>query len=146
MKKKLGKKRIIRYSIIAGAILVVILIGFMIYKNLFAGTNSSRYDGIENYNLTNEEKNNITERINELDNVKSVDVYITSKIIKILVKLSDDVDFAKVQDVSNQVLSDISEDNLSFYDVEIFFESENKDSDVYPKIGYKHKKNTEFSW
>ena len=78
--------------------------------------------------------------------MKSVDVYIDSKIIKIVVKLESDIDFEKVKEKANESLSGFSEENLTYYDVEFFVQSSNKESETYPQIGYKFKTNTEFSW
>ena len=67
-------------------------------------------------------------------------------LIKIIVKLSEDVDFEAVKEKSNESIPLISEDNLKYYDVEIYYESNNKESEVYPKIGYKHKTQEAFVW
>ena len=40
---------------------------------------------IENYKLTNNEINSVKSKINEIEEVKSVDVYANSKIIRIIV-------------------------------------------------------------
>ena len=39
-----------------------------------------------------------------------------------------------------------SEDNLKFYDIEIFVELLDSKGNKYSKIGYKHKSNSEFTW
>lgn len=143
---KLKKNKIIKYSIILGIVLIILIVGFIVYKTLFSSSDSSRFDGIENHKLTNDEINSVKEKVNGLDNVKSVDVYTNSKIIRVFIKLESDTDFNKVKEVSNQLLTSFKEDNLSFYDVEIFVESLNEKSEVYPKIGYKHKTSSEFAW
>lgn len=114
-----------------------------------SSSSSKRLEGIEKYELTNNEKNAVKDKISELDNVKSVDVYVISdktKILRIFIKLSEDVDFEKLDEKCNEAITLFSKENLSFYDVEVFVESDNKESEVYPQIGYKHKTNEKLSW
>lgn len=133
-------------AIILGVVILFIVLLILIYKNLFSSSNSNRYKGIENYKLTSAEKDFVKEKLNEIGKVKSVEIYVKSKIIRIFVNLNEDVDFDMVKNVSNDLLEGFSEENLSYYDVEIFYESDNEESNVYPQIGYKHKSKTEFSW
>lgn len=140
------KKKMIKYIIIVSIVLLIIILSFIIYKNIFATSNSSRYEGIENYKLTNDEINAVKDIINELEQVKDVDVYIDSKIIKIVVSLNNDINFEEVKTKANESIKKIKEDNLKYYDVEFFVQSSNKESQTYPQIGYKFKTNSEFSW
>lgn len=143
---KLKNAKLIKYIIIAVVLIIVLVAGVMIYKNLFASSNSSRYAGIENYKLTNDEINSVKDKINELENVDKVDVYINSKIIKVFLKLKDDIEFDKVKNKANEVISSFKEENLKYYDIEFFVDSLKEDSEVYPRIGYKYKTNSEFVW
>lgn len=149
---KLEKTKIIKYSIMVVIILIIVVAGFMVYKTLFSSSASSRFDGIDSHKLSNDEINSAKGKINELDSIKSVDIYTNidsrtkSKIIKIFIKLENDIDFDRVKEVSNQLISSFKEDNLSYYDIELFVESLNEESEVYPKIGYKHKTSLEFVW
>ncbi len=146
--KKVVKKktRNIKLFVFLGLFVAFVVLLFLIYKNLFSNSDGDRYEGIKNYKLTKEEISAVTEKVNTLgDSVASVDVYVKSKIIRIFVKLKEDVNFKTVKEVSNQTIGLFSESNLEYYDLEIFFDTE-KESDVYPKIGYKHKTRKEFSW
>lgn len=149
---KSKRTKIIKYSIASVIILIMAIAGFMVYKTLFSSSDSSRFDGIESHKLSNDEINSAKGKINELDNIESVDIYTSvdsrteSKIIKIFIKLKSDIDFDKVKEVSNQLISSFKEDNLSFYDLEIFVDNLNEESEVYPQIGYKNKKSSEFVW
>jgi len=140
------KTKIIKLIMI---LLVLVIAGvsiFMIYKNLFSSSNNTRYEGIEKHKLTNDEKNATKDVLKEIENIEEIDIFVSSKIIKIIVELKEDTDFEKVKNISNQAVTKISEDNLKFYDVEIYISSMNEESEVYPQIGYKHKSNSEFSW
>lgn len=140
------KKKTIKYVILAIIIILIFILSFFIYKNIFADGNTTRYKDIENYKLTNDEKNSAKDKINELEAIKNIDIYIDSKIIKIVVELENDIDFGIVQAKANEVISSFSEKNLSYYDLEFFVSSSNEESEIYPQIGYKFKSNLEFSW
>lgn len=140
---KKNKKKIIVISVVA---ILILILSFLVYRSLFYSSNSSRYDGIENYELTDKEISSVKDKLNELENVDSIDIHINSKIIKIIVKLGDDVKFENVKSKADEAISEFSEDNLSYYDIEMFVESSNEESEIYPQIGYKFKTNSKFSW
>lgn len=141
-----NKKRNIKIGVICGIVLLFIVIIALIYNLLFTSTKNTRLDDISKHKLTKKEISLVKEKIQELENVEDVDVFSNVKIIKIIVKLSEDVDFEAVKEKSNESIPLISEDNLKYYDVEIYYESNNKESEVYPKIGYKHKTQEAFVW
>jgi len=140
------KKNLIKYIILNIIIILIVVLGVLIYKNLFAGKESSRYKDIEKYELTNSEINIVKDKINELEGIKSVDIYTSSKIIKIVVKLNEDIDLDSIKNKANESISLFSEENLTYYDIEFFVTSKNEESEIYPQIGYKFKTNSEFSW
>ena len=143
MKKFLKKnKKIITIVSIALLVLIAFL---LIYKIFFGSSGSDRYEGIKSHKLSKTEINDVTKVIKGLNNVKSSKVYVDSKIIKIFVKLKDDVEFDAVKDVATKTISKIDKNNLKFYDLEFFVESKD-DSKTYPKIGYKHKSSENFVW
>ncbi len=148
-KKKTTKKKnyakYIKISIIVLVILLIFTLGFMAYKALFAGNENSRFVDLDKYKLSEKEIKSAKSKINELENIASVDVYTKSKIIRIVVNLKNDIEFETIKEKSNEVLKSFTESNLSYYDVEIFIDSKSKDSE-YPKIGYKYKTNSEFTW
>ena len=126
-------KKSIKYIIISMVLLLIVVFSFIIYKNIFAQSNSSRYENIENYKLTKNEINSIKKEIKELEQIKNIDVYVDSKIIKIVIKLNDDIDLNKVKEIANKSLSGIDKENLTYYDVEFFVESAKEKSDIYPQ-------------
>ena len=135
------KKKI---PIIIVAMVILVLLGLII-NNLFGGSDSPRIKNGDKHILTNKEKNAVKDVLEEIDNVDSVKIYSNVKIIKILVNLTEDTDFNNVKEKSNEAVKNISDENLEFYDVEIYVETK-VDSEIYPKIGYKNKLRSEFSW
>ncbi len=139
-------------TVIILSIAVMALFGYIIYRNFFARIPNKRYDGLEEHILTQDEKNGISDTFKDLEKLESINVYLESskenesRIIKIRIKLKEDVKFDDIKDLCNNSIEKISEDNLGYYDVEVFITSNDEESDVYPQIGYKHTSNSEFSW
>ncbi len=143
--KKIKKKIPKLIPIIIVALIILILL-ILIYNNLFKSSSSSRFKDLDKYELTDSEVSDVKSTFDNLDNLNKVSVYIKSKIIRIYLVLNDDVELKKVEELADSSINKISEKNLKYFDVEIFIESLNKESTVYPKIGYKHKSQTKFTW
>lgn len=139
------KKNKIKLIIILVIVLIVLTLSFLVYKNIFASSSSNRYKDIEKHKITNNEINKFKDNFN-IDQVEDIDIYTNSKIIKIIVELKEDVDFDTISTVANNSINSFKEKNLKFYDVEIFVTSKNKESEIYPKIGYKFKNQEELAW
>ena len=156
MTKKKSKKKSNGTSVIiivvVLALAVMSLFGFIVYKNIFASAESKRYEGVDDNLLTQDEINGVKEVFKDLEQLDSIKVYLESnkneksKIIKIYITLSEDVEFDEMKKLCNSSVEKISEENLAFYDLEVFLSSKNEESEVYPQIGYKHISNEEFSW
>ena len=151
-KKKNNSGISIIIVVVVLSIAVMSLFGYIVYRSLFARIPNKRYEGIEEHILTQDEKNNISEVFSDLKELDSVNVFIDtnkdsqSRIIKISIKLKEDVKFDDLKTLCNSSIEKVSEDNLDYYDMEVFITSEDKESEIYPQIGYKHVSNSEFSW
>lgn len=139
-------KKYYKWILIAVVIIIVSVLTFLIYKNLFSGGNSNRLDGIENYKITKKEINLVRQSLNELDYIESVDISENYKIIKIFVQLNQEIKLDEFNDVIIESINNFSKKNVEFYDIEVFVECLEEESQIYPRIGYKHKSNSEFTW
>lgn len=139
-------KKYYKLLIVILVLIIIAVLGIFIYRQMFEVGVSNRLEGIEKHNLTKKEIKLVKEKLNEIENVDYIDITTNYKIIKIFLVLKEDVEFDEVKEICNESIEKFSEKNLSFYDLEIFVESKNKKSEIYPKIGYKYKTNLEFVW
>lgn len=139
MRKKTG----ILFIVIA---LVIIFLIILILGSLFGINKSERCVESENYKISSKEKNKVEEIFKDLDNFDKVEIITNCKILKIFLYLSDDTDFKNIDKLTGEVISSFSEENLKYYDIELFIESKNEESEIYPKIGYKNKTSDNFVW
>ena len=147
MKKKVNVKVIAIVLVILMILAVICIFGYIVYKNIFAGVKSKRLDGVETHQLAKDEISEVKSVFNELEQLESIDVDINknSKIIKIKIVLKEDVDFNVMKELCNTSITKITEENLEFYDVEVFIGIKSE-SEIYPQIGYKHRSKTVLSW
>lgn len=146
--KKVNVKVIAVVLVILMALAAIGIFGYIVYKNLFAGVESKRLEGVSEHPITNGEKEEVTSVFKGITELESIDITTSknSKIITIHITLKSDVNFEDVKNICNNAVTKFSEKNLEFYDVEVFIKSNNKESEVYPQIGYKQRLKTSFSW
>ena len=137
-----------KWIIVLVIIVTILVLLFLIYNTLFASGRDSRNSDMENHKLKNNEINPVESKIKEIEEVKSVDIHTNnnSRIVKIIVILNSDVEFDKIKEIASLSLSGFEEEKLSYYDFEFYVDVDADESEIYPKIGYKFKSNSEFSW
>ena len=132
MKKILNfMKKNIFLTIISLFILIsLIIIAIVSFKFFINGNNKygNRLDGIEEVEITSEEKKEIASTIEENDNVNNAIVRIQGKIIYITIEYTEETSIDQAKEIANNSLENFSEDELNFYDVGYFLTSsgENK--------------------
>ena len=142
-------KKIKKYYKVIIAILIVVIISilsFLIYINIFKESNSNRLEKIDEHQLTKKEISKVKETFGELEQLKNIKVYTSYKIVKIYITLVEEVNLEEIDKLSKKALDDFKEKNVEYYDIEIFVDCLDDESKIYPKIGYKHKTNSEFTW
>ena len=144
VKKKF--KKYYKWVVVSLVIITVLVLTILIYKNLFQDTVSERLESVDKYKVTKKEINIVKESLNELVDVSDIDIYTNYKIIKIFINLQEDIKFDDINEALDESINNFNEENLKFYDIEVFIDCEDEESKIYPKIGYKHKTNSEFTW
>lgn len=141
------KKKYIKLGIIAAILVIIGVLIFVIYKNLFADSNATRNSELSKYKITSTEIKDAKAVIKKIEDVKSVKIYTSndSKIIKIVVKLNKEVPLDKIKAAAQESITKFSEKNLKYYDIEFFVDTV-EESKVYPKIGSKYRSREKFSW
>ncbi len=105
--------------------IVVIVFAYFLYK-LFIGSSGlpvygDRLDGIEKVPITDEQKAKIKETL-LADNsvIKITDPYLNGKILKVIVTVGDNAELAPSKKLADSVLTQLTEDQKAFYDVEVY--------------------------
>ena len=111
-------------AIILIIIMTVVLFSFFVGENDKYG---NRLDGIKKVEVTSKDKKEITEALDEFEEVTDVSVRVQGKIIYINIKFKEGTKIDKAKEIANKSLKNIDEDQLKFYDLGYFLTSEGKD-------------------
>ena len=133
-----------------GVLLVLaILAGIGIKKLVFPDDSKSKYgdrlDGIKEVPIKDETINDMKESFLKNENVISFDYILTGKIVKVTIKVKEETKQEDSKLLGDIILKNLSDDQKKFYDISYYVVCE-KENDLYPIIGYKHRTNETFSW
>ena len=129
---------------------LIILIGILLIigPSLFFNSNKlygNRLNGIEEHKISDTTVNEIKNAIKEKDNIKDVNYKRVGRILNFEIKVSNDINIDETKSLSNIILEKIDDEDKKYYDIQLFLVSD-EESEIYPKIGYKHKTSESFVW
>ena len=141
-----------KFKLIIGVIiLVVLIVGLILLKNLLFSTSDgpiygNRLDGIEDVEIADERFTEIESNLLVNDGVETADVYLEGKLINILIDVKElSIDESKT--ILNKTLESFSDEEKEFYDIQYFVtEESDPESELYPIIGYKNKLSNIIVW
>lgn len=135
--------------LIVGIIIVIfiIIIGIIV-KNFFFPDDATAYygtrlEGIEKVKISDKKKESLKEAFK--DSSKSINIRLAGRIIYVDVTVNEGVSVDTARDLSNKTLEKLSDEEKGYYDVQFMIANE-KDTDHFPIIGYKHHTKTAISW
>ena len=63
-----------------------------------------------------------------------------------IIEVNADVDLTTSRAFADKIAEKLSDDIKSFYDIQVYLTCSDKESELYPTIGYKHKTSVGFKW
>lgn len=136
--------------IILGVICFIVLLIVLLYKILFGGTGASVYgnrlDGIDKVKISNKVIENIKTDLGANEEVEKVTYKLTGKIVNVIITVKDDTSLDRSKEIASKVLEYFDDDQKAYYDFQIFLNSGNEESEIYPQLGYKHNTSDGFVW
>lgn len=130
------------------ALILLFFIGVVItFKAFFPSGDpyGDRLKGIEKVSFSKKEISNLENKIKDRSKIKKVNVNIKGRLINIIITVEKDTSLADMKDYCLEKLDLFDEDELKYYDIQFFLNSE-KEAEHYPAIGYKHKTSDEINW
>ena len=133
-----------------GVLLVLGILAVVgIKKLVFPDDSKSKYgdrlEGIENVPISNDTIEEIKEAFLKNENVVDFNYNLSGKIIKVIIKVKEDTKIEDSKILGDIILKSLSDDQKKFYDIQYSVDCE-KENDLYPMMGYKHKTKDAFSW
>jgi len=142
MKKLLKELKENKYTTIVFCIFLgLFLVAWILYGMVMPKTGTpvygNRLEGIEEVELTEEDKSKIVSDLKEKDSVNEASVHISGKIINVLVEVKEGTKVSTAKLLRKTAIKSLSEEEMKFYDIQIFITNEDTEAKGYPVIGYK---------
>ena len=148
MKKfiKNNKLTVITFIICLIFVILVFAIKLTLFPNEGRAIYGDRLEGIEKVEITSKQQKNIISKLEEKDEVKSVETDIKGRILNVIITVNDDVELDSAKALTSLVVENLEEDQTTYYDIQVFIKKSNEEDTRFPIIGYKHQDKNEFSW
>ncbi len=144
------KKHKVKFIIVFVALILLILTLFGLKELLYPDSRKSYYgsrlDGIEKHNIDNNRLNKANLKIKDIKGVVDVKSNIKGRVVNFTVKVDETIDLISSQAIGQKILENFQESDLNFFDIQLFIDSDSKESEIYPIFGYKHKTSAAFKW
>lgn len=134
--------------IIAIIIFILVFAGFMILKSVFFPSEAkaiygNRLEGRDKVEISEATKSKVTEKLKE--KTSKAEVRIAGRIIYLDMTVSGDVNVGAAKELANQALTEFSDAEKAYYDVQAIISSDT-DTEHFPIIGYKHHNRKAYVW
>lgn len=140
---KKNKKKVIVTILLLIVFGVFLFAAYKLYEYLTPDTKDSVYGNrcelTEGVEISKERKDMIKETVESYEGMKLSNVDIKCNLIDIIVKVDDEITLDTVKEMSDKLLTVFTEEELKYYDLELWVDSNAKESEVYPVIGTRHK-------
>lgn len=137
--------------IVTGVILVLVILMFFGIKNAFfsnmgQSVYGNRLDGIEKYPIDDAVIKDIETTLKDTGNINSFKYELKGRLMNFIIEVNADVDLTTSRAFADKIAEKLSDDIKSFYDIQVYLTCSDKESELYPTIGYKHKTSVGFKW
>lgn len=144
-------KKHMKESVFLTVFLVIIFTCLITFLVMWFSGNGDKYgtrlDGIKDVPLSDSYLDEISSEVKDEKIVSNATIDVEGRLVNIIITINDATAIDKAKELSGIVKDNFTEDELAFYDVQIFIvdSGTNKESS-YPIIGYKHKTSDVFVW
>lgn len=129
---------------------LIVIVGAYLYNLLFSSGSREAYgnrlDGIENVEIKDKQYDSIEKKLKENEGVTKVTASLQGKIVNIIITVKDEVTKDTAKNIATLSLEEFDEEQLKFYDIQIFVKKDNETLNDFPIIGYKQNGKTGLTW
>lgn len=127
-------------------VIAVICLSIFLIPKSSDGKYGNRLDEIENYSIDESKIEEMKKTLKENEAINDVTYHLSGKLINIIIELEDTLDVNTAKEYANKTLEYFTSEQLSFYDLQVYLNSANEESENYPLIGYKNKNSEQLIW
>ena len=139
-----------RIGLIVTGVILVFLMFFGVKNAFFSNMGQSVYgnrlDGIEKYPIDDAVIKDIETTLKDTGNISSFKYELKGRLMNFIIEVNADVDLTTSRAFADKIAEKLSDDIKSFYDIQVYLTCSDKESELYPTIGYKHKTSVGFKW
>ncbi|MGM9878760.1 MAG: hypothetical protein ACI31R_01905 [Bacilli bacterium] len=143
---KQNKFTTIVFCIFLGLFLVGwLLFGLVMPKN-GEPVYGNRLDGIEDVKVTDEQTSELVKELKSKDYVTNASTHISGRIINVIVETKKGTKTSTAKTLRKVVLETFDDDQIDYYDFQLFLKNEDDSAKGYPLIGYKNSTDKDFAF
>ena len=140
-----------KFTIFVIVIFIFAVIGLYFAFNLFFSNSGkpeygNRLEGIEEAEITSEDISKIKEELKKNEKVKEVKVNTSGRTLNILITVDDNMDLSGAKKIGENSYSNLKENQIQFYSIQIFISKKDEEKNNFPIIGYKQRGTTKLVW
>ena len=127
----------------------VVIFATVAYNTFFVGKGAvygDRLEGIEEVPIKSGEKEKLVSALKEKETVKEVTTTLHGKIFNVIITVNDDISKDNAKKIGNEVLNYLTEEQLDFYDVQVYIKKEDEAKNDFPIVGYKQNTQKNITW
>ncbi|MDD2505565.1 MAG: hypothetical protein PHF21_04795 [Bacilli bacterium] len=144
--KKHKIKIILIFVFVLLMIFTIIGIKQLLYPDARKDLYGHRLDGIEEFAVDNNRLKEVSGKLEKEEKIEKINYNLSGRVINFIVKLDGDVDLITSQSFADKILENFEEDEKKYFDFQVYLINDVEDSEIYPKVGYKHKSSLAFKW
>jgi len=133
-------------TVIAVAVFIVVLVSIFAVKKVVKSDEplaiyGTRLEG--KVEISNKTKEKVKDKLK--DSSSNVNIRIAGRIVNIYIKVNAETNLETAKSLGDKALEEFSSDEKKYYDFQILIEND-KNTDAFPIIGYKHHTKEGISW
>ena len=138
-------------GIITIIVLIIILVIFLLLvSTLMPDTKKSswgnRVSEIANHPITDNDIATVKDALKTHQNVEDVSYRLSGRTMNFIITVASGVTRSKSESLVSDIISNLSDDIKGYYDIQVFYKSNDSEDTTYPFIGYKNKISSNFSF
>lgn len=131
-----------KYTIIAIIIFMCLVILGVQVKNLLVPDSGKavygdRLDGMDEYKLSTTFFDTLISKIKENEKIINATYELHGKIINLMLTVNNEISVSNAKEIANSTISLFSNNELSFYSLQVYILKEDESLNNFPIIGYK---------
>lgn len=137
-----------RYLVLIGLIIIAVILALLILKDTVSfdettAVYGNRLDGIENVEITKEQKDQVKSALK--DRTESVNVRVAGKLVNVIIKTNGDVSLEDAKGMGPTALGVFTDEQKAFYDFQ-FLINNSENQSQFPIIGYMQHSRDAITW